>query len=188
MPGPRTLSGSYSHHRLKLCRFKEFVERELHLQVFPSPLLEPSRRRSGKPWPGLPWKWPGKRGKTHQRLPLEALRHLQTAALRRSEIGSWKALGGQVLSGRCRVFKVLRPWEALGDSWRPCLRPADLFESLEKSRNLGRQPETRKGIKLAQAGGGKNEPTHQSSVCGAREICRRCCLQPPRSKTPYSKP
>ena len=74
------------------------------------------------------------------------------------------------------------------------------------SGNLGRQPETRKGIKLGgclrKQGGGKEKPTHQFLVCCAREMRRRiicrpphtpgcvggaistCDLQPPRGETP----
>ena len=142
--------------------------------------------------PSFFWRWPG-----HCWEPSVLLQAQIRGPRRLSEAqglgpGEARRLAG--FGDPCRASEVLGGGPACG---------VVLFKNLEKSGNLGRQPETRKGIKLGgclrKQGVGKMNQT--LGLLGTEDVpsqdmpppphpwvCRgaisTCYLQPPRSKTP----
>ena len=203
MLGPRTISGSYSRHRQELlCKPKAFVEHELHLQVLGQ---EP---RLGDP--------------VSYTVTVIKVTHLTTlcSKLFCGSVQASLEVAWKILKFRFRQTGVGTEPKKRENPPRPLLletlshkprrrAPPEaghfLFESSEKSGNLGHQPETRKGIKMAgclrkQRVGRINKHTNSWFVgherCAVARyaappriwVCQgaisTCYLQPPRSRTP----
>ena len=174
MPGPRTISGSYSHHPLELlCKPKELVERELHLQVLgQEPRLGDLLLYCGS------------------LRPSEALGSLQrplrfSEALRglASNLGGWRLLEAPPIV----LFKILQESGNLGRQLENrkriklggCLRKQGVGRINQHTNSwfVGHE-------RCALARYAARQICRSPTGLGVSGAISTCYLQPPRSKTP----